>query len=382
MEREEASGDWGGIIPAMLNSLLAFKTLNYDGSDPMVARGLQAVENFALETEETYLMQACVSPVWDTTWCIRALVESGLESDHPALVRGGEWLLQKQILDYGDWQFKNKQGQPGGWAFEYENRFYPDVDDSGVVVMTLNQLKLPHEDLKEKAILRCLQWIASMQCQDGGWAAFDINNNANWLNYLPYADLKAMIDPPTADITARVLEMVGSCNLPMDATRVFKAIAFLEKEQEADGSWFGRWGVNYIYGTSGVLSALAVIAPKTHQIQMQKGIDWLVSCQNADGGWGETCGSYHNPSLKGKGVSTPSQTAWALIGLLDAGEAIGKLASSAIEKGIDYLLNTQNNDGTWDEKEFTGTGFPGHFYLNYHLYRQYFPLIALARYQK
>ena len=391
IEREEASGDWAGIIPAMLNSLLAFKTLNYNVSDPMVARGLQAVENFALETEDTYLMQACVSPVWDTTWSLRALIESGIEANHPALVKGGQWLLEKQVLDYGDWEVKNKEGKPGGWAFEYENRFYPDIDDSGVVVMTLNQLQLPDEELKQKAILRCLDWMTSMQCKDGGWAAFDIDNNANWLNYLPYADLKAMIDPNTADITARMLEMVGSCNLPLDASRLQKALTYLEKEQEADGSWFGRWGVNYIYGTSGVLSALAVIAPQTHQRQMQKGMEWLISCQNADGGWGETCNSYKDSSLKGKGVSTPSQTAWALIGLLDAVEAIVNnqehfplsiLAQQAINKGIEYLLNTQNNDGTWEEKEFTGTGFPGHFYLNYHLYRHYFPLIALARYSR
>ena len=381
IEREEVTGDWGGIIPAMLNSLLALKTLNYDVYDPMVVRGLQALDNFGIETETEYLMQACISPVWDTAWCLRALVESGIPDHHPCLVRGGKWLLQKQVLDYGDWQVKNKQGKPGGWAFEYENRFYPDIDDSGVVVMTLAQLKLPNEELKQAAIARCLDWIATMQCRDGGWAAFDINNNANWLNYLPYADLKAMIDPNTADVTARVLEMVGSCNLPMEAKRVERGIAYLEKEQEADGSWYGRWGVNYIYGTSGVLSALAVIAPQTQQKQMKRGIAWLVSCQNSDGGWGETCSSYDDPSLRGKGVSTPSQTAWALIGLLDAGAAIGQFARDAIDKGVTYLLDAQNDDGTWDEEEFTGTGFPGHFYIRYHLYRQYFPLIALARYQ-
>lgn len=382
IERQEITGDWGGIMPPMINSLLAFKILNYDIADPMMIKGFQAIENFAIETEETFLMQSCVSPVWDTAWCLRALVESGLESNYSACIKGAEWLLNKQVLDYGDWEVKNKEGKPGGWCFEYQNIFYPDMDDSSVIIMTLNQLHLPNENLKKMAMARCLDWIASMQCKNGGWAAFDINNNANWLNYLPYADLKAMIDPATADITARVLEMVGSCNLPMDTKKIKKAITYLEKEQETDGSWFGRWGVNYIYGTSGVLSALAVIAPKTHQTQMQKGINWLLSCQNSDGGWGETCQSYDDISLKGKGVSTPSQTAWALIGLLDAGEAIGNLAEDAINLGINYLLNTQNNDGTWNEKEFTGTGFPSHFYINYHLYRQYFPLIALGKYQK
>jgi squalene-hopene/tetraprenyl-beta-curcumene cyclase len=381
IEREEATGDWGGIIPAMLNSLLALRTLNYHVNDPIVARGLQAVENFAVENHDHYSVQACVSPVWDTTWSLRALVESGIAANHPRLVKGGEWLLAKQIFDYGDWVIKNPQGKPGGWAFEYENRFYPDIDDSAVVVMTLNQLELPNEELKREAILRCLRWIETMQSKNGGWAAFELNNQADWLNYLPYADLKAMIDPPTADITARVLEMVGSCDLPMKSTRIEQAIAYLIREQESDGSWFGRWGVNYIYGTSGALSALAVISPQTHQREMRKAVDWLVSCQNPDGGWGETCASYKNPSLKGKGVSTASQTAWALIALLDAGKVLGKFEKDTINQGINYLLTTQNQDGTWAEAEFTGTGFPQHFYLNYHLYRHYFPLIALGRWK-
>jgi squalene-hopene/tetraprenyl-beta-curcumene cyclase len=382
IEREEVTGDWAGIIPAMLNSLLALKTLKYHVNDPMVRRGLQAVENFAIETHDDYLVQPCVSPVWDTAWCLRALLESGIAPNHPDLVKGGEWLLDKQILDYGDWVVKNPQGKPGGWAFEYENRFYPDIDDSSVVIMALHQLELPDENLKREAIFRCLAWIETMQCRNHGWAAFDINNDANWLNYLPYADLKAMIDPATADITARVLEMVGSCDLSMNASKMQNAIGYLIRQQEEDGSWFGRWGVNYIYGTSGVLSALAVIAPKVEKNVIQKGINWLVSCQNADGGWGESCNTYKNPSLKGKGNSTASQTAWALIGLLDGGSAIQSFANNSIDKGIEYLLNQQTHEGTWEEEEFTGTGFPVHFYLNYHLYRHYFPLIALGKYQQ
>lgn len=382
LERQEVTGDWGGIIPAMLNSLLALRVLGYDAADPVVERGLKAIDNFAIATEETYRVQPCVSPVWDTAWTLRALVESGIAPDNPALVRGGEWLLGKQILSYGDWTVKNKQGKPGGWAFEFENRFYPDLDDSAVVVMALNGLKLPNESLKQAAIKRCVVWMATMQCRSGGWAAFDVDNDQNWLNYLPYADLKAMIDPNTADVTARVLEMLGSGNLRMDGDRIERAIAFLEKQQEADGSWFGRWGVNYIYGTSGAISALAVIAPRTHQRQIQGGAAWLVGCQNPDGGWGETCRSYDDPTLKGKGVSTASQTAWALIGLLAAGQATGKFEQKAIESSVNYLLATQRSDGTWDECEFTGTGFPGHFYLKYHLYQQYFPLIALSRYQR
>ncbi len=382
LERQEVTGDWGGIIPAMLNSLLALRCLGYNVCDPIVERGLQAVDNFTLESETGYWVQPCVSPVWDTAWVLRALVESGVDRDHPALAKGGEWLLSQQILDYGDWYVKNKQGLPGAWAFEFDNRFYPDLDDSAVVVMALTGLKLPNEQLKKAAIARCVQWMASMQCKPGGWAAFDIDNNQDWLNSLPYADLKAMIDPNTADVTARVLEMLGACNLSMDASRVDRAINYLLKEQEPEGCWFGRWGVNYIYGTSGVLAALSLITPKKHSEAITRGAQWLISCQNSDGGWGETCLSYNDPSLKGQGVSTASQTAWALIGLIAAYDLIGNLADSALERGVNYLLETQQEDGTWDELEFTGTGFPCHFYLKYHFYQQYFPLIALSQYRQ
>ena len=380
LERQEATGDWGGIIPAMLNSLLALKTLKYDVSDPVVQRGLTAVDNFAVETEDSYRIQPCVSPVWDTAWCLRALVESGIAGDHPALVKAGEWLLEKQILDYGDWAVKNKQGTPGGWAFEYDNRFYPDLDDSAVVVMGLSQVKLPDQGKKYQAIARCVNWMASMQCKAGGWAAFDLDNDQDWINLIPYGDLKAMIDPNTADVTARVLEMLGECNLSMDDARVQKAITYLLEEQETDGSWFGRWGVNYIYGTSGVLAALSLIAPIRCQEQIDRGAAWLVSCQNADGGWGETCASYNDKSLKGMGISTASQTSWALLGIMAAMSGTQFNGHTAVERGIEYLLNTQRSDGTWNEDQFTGTGFPCHFYLKYHLYQQYFPLQTLARY--
>lgn len=381
LERQEVTGDWGGIIPAMLNSLLALKCLDYDVDDPIIERGLKAVDNFAIETENSYCLQPCVSPVWDTAWAIRALIDSGFAANDPAVVKAGEWLIEKQILDYGDWNIKNKQGKPGAWAFEFENRFYPDVDDSAVVVMALHQTKLPNEELKKQAINRALNWIASMQCKPGGWAAFDLDNDQDWLNLVPYGDLKAMIDPNTADVTARVLEMLGACNLSIQPNNLEKALDYLVAEQEIEGCWFGRWGVNYIYGTSGVLSALALINPLKYGKNIEQGAAWLVKVQNTDGGWGETCFSYNDPSLKGKGNSTASQTAWALIGLIAAGEATGKLALDSIEKGINYLLETQKSDGTWNEIYFTGTGFPCHFYLKYHLYQQYFPLMALGRYQ-
>ncbi len=395
LERQEATGDWGGIIPAMLNSLLGLRCLDYSASDPIVERGLQAVDRFAIETEDIYWVQPCISPVWDTALVLRSLVDSGLAPNHPALVRGGEWLISKQILDYGDWAVKNKQGKPGAWAFEFDNRFYPDVDDSAVVVMALQAVQLPNEKLKQAAIARAVEWIASMQCEDGGWAAFDLDNNADWLNAIPYGDLKAMIDPNTADVTARVLEMVGHCleqkgrggerekeKFPIpNSQSLNRALAYLRREQEPEGCWFGRWGVNYIYGTSGVLTALSLVAPQSHQLHIKRGAAWIIGCQNPDGGWGETCESYKNPALKGQGKSTASQTAWALIGLMAAESAIGKFAEPAIERGVNYLVETQRSDGTWNESEFTGTGFPGHFYLKYHLYQQHFPLTALGRYR-
>lgn len=390
LERQEASGDWGGIIPAMLNSMLALRSLNYSLSDPVVQRGLQAIDNFAVETETTYWVQPCISPVWDTALALRALADSGI-SDGAAVVQAGEWLLAKQIIDYGDWAVKNPQGEPGGWAFEFENRFYPDVDDTAVVVMALQDITLPDEALKRGAIARAVSWIATMQCKTGGWAAFDIDNDQDWLNAIPYGDLKAMIDPGTADITARVLEMQGhlSTHIPgISQQRAANGLRYLIEQQEADGSWFGRWGVNYLYGTSGALSALVLVDQKRHQPSVKRAVErgaaWLTGCQNSDGGWGETCQSYRDSSLKGKGVSTASQTGWALLGLLDADGflSLDSTAKAAIESGVRYLLNTQKEDGTWAETEYTGTGFPGHFYLRYHIYPHVFPLMALGRYQR
>jgi squalene-hopene/tetraprenyl-beta-curcumene cyclase len=394
VERQEATGDWGGIIPAMLNSLLALRSLSYDLNHPIVQRGLQAIDNFAVETEEIYWVQSCISPVWDTALSMRALTDSDLAADHPSLVKAGEWLLNKQIFSYGDWAVKNPQGDPGGWAFEFENRFYPDVDDTAVVAMALQDVVLPNERLKKGAIARAARWIATMQCKTGGWAAFDIDNDQSWLNEIPYGDLKAMIDPSTADVTARVLEMHGRLKQDSELTaemtslseqKISAALNYLIKEQESDGSWFGRWGVNYLYGTSGALSALAQIDASRYRPQIERGVKWLLSCQNADGGWGETCRSYDDVSLKGKGPSTASQTAWALLGLLDAVNFDAGLRAStttSVQSGIQYLLNTQAADGTWQEEAFTGTGFPSHFYIRYHLYRHHFPLMALGRYRR
>jgi squalene-hopene/tetraprenyl-beta-curcumene cyclase len=383
LERQEASGDWGGIIPAMLNSLLALRCLGYGTWDPNVVRGMEAVDRFTIETDDELRVQPCVSPVWDTALVVRALRASGVSEKNPALTRAGDWLLKKQILDYGDWAVKNKTGKPGAWAFEFENRFYPDVDDTAVVLMALVTIAMGNEKRKEGAMKRAIDWTMSMQCKAGGWAAFDLNNDQGWLNSLPYADLKAMIDPNTADVTARVLEMVGRIGHQGNGDQVKRGVAYLLKEQEEDGSWFGRWGVNYIYGTSGALSALALITPEKHSEALERGAHWLLKCQNQDGGWGESCRSYTDPASKGIGDSTASQSAWAMIGLLAfAGLSAQnkKQTCLSLERGTKYLIDTQRADGTWDEANFTGTGFPGHFYLKYHLYQQHFALTALGGY--
>ena len=399
IERQEASGDWGGIIPAMLNSLLALKCLQYNVHDPMVSRGIGAIDRFSVETSDEYWIQPCVSPVWDTALVMRSLSLSGLQPNHPSMKRSADWLIRMQILDYGDWAVKNQKGSPGAWAFEFDNRFYPDVDDTAMVVMALLQAESSDEKLKQQAIDRAVKWISTMQCKPGGWAAFDLNNDQDWLNDIPYGDLRAMIDPNTADVTARVLEMVGQLNraknIPIaivsgiSPLQLDRALTYLVQEQEPEGCWFGRWGVNYIYGTSSVLASLDAMEKITQFRSMTlRAVQWLVNCQNKDGGWGETCESYKNRSAMGQGDSTPSQTAWALIGLLSGEGAIGLQnqplrgqLESAIDRGITYLIETQNADGSWDEAWHTGTGFPQHFYLNYHLYRQHFPLSAIARYR-
>lgn len=389
LDRQEATGDWAGIIPAMLNSLLAMKALKYDVNDSVVSRGIAALDRFSVETDDEYWIQPCVSPVWDTALVMRSLSESGLSSNHPALRRGADWLVKMQILDYGDWAVKNKKGAPGAWAFEFDNRFYPDVDDTAVVVMALAQVESSDEALKGQAIDRAVRWIETMQCRPGGWAAFDLDNDQDWLNDLPYGDLRAMIDPNTADVTARVLEMVGGLRLgsALSMDQIEKAIAYLLGQQEPEGCWFGRWGVNYIYGTCGVLTAFDSLGLiQKFKLSMVRAVEWLVNCQNVDGGWGETCGSYADRSLMGKGDSTPSQTAWGLMGLMAGAAAVVDLSlrdrvNEAMVRSVSYLITTQDVNGEWSEEWHTGTGFPQHFYLKYNLYCQHFPLTALGRYR-
>ena len=391
IERQEQSGDWAGIVPAMLNSLLALHVRGYSTHHPYVKRGLEAMDRFGIEEttrpgieEAAYFrLQPCISPTWDTALAVTALVDSGLSPEHPRLKQAGEWLLSQQIFSYGDWAVKNPEGRPGGWAFEFFNNFYPDVDDTAAVVMSLLSLKLDDEEAKREACRTAARWVTSMQCRSGGWAAFDVDNTQETFNRMPYGDLKAMIDPPTADLTGRVLEMFSYFTRESDEVRLERgrhdrAVRFLLSLQEPDGSWWGRWGVNYVYGTYLAIVGLRAAGLGIDSEEIQRGANWLRSVQNEEGGWGETCASYKEPRLRGRGSSTASQTAWALIGLMAAGDH----RTTAVERGVEYLIEQQEEDGGWAEREFTGTGFPGHFYINYHQYRVQFPLTALGRYRK
>jgi squalene-hopene/tetraprenyl-beta-curcumene cyclase len=321
-------------------------------------------------------LQPCISPVWDTAIAMVALEEAGLPADHPALIRAAEWLLKNQVLGSGDWQVKNRKARPGGWVFEFRNDFYPDVDDTAFVLMALQRVDYPDRRRLTAAARLGVDWLLSMQNRDGGWGAFDHNNDRRILTEIPFADHNAMIDPSSADVTARVLECLGKNGWSATHLVVKRGVAYLTREQSQDGPWYGRWGVNYVYGTSGVLRALETIALSARDY-CQRAVAWLRAVQNADGGFGESIASYYDPKLKGQGSSTPSQTAWGLIGLLAADDP----DDPAVTHAVRHLLEQQNADGSWDEQQFTGTGFPGVFYLKYHLYRNYFPLYALSRYR-
>jgi squalene-hopene/tetraprenyl-beta-curcumene cyclase len=377
LERQDHTGDWGGIMPAMMNSVLALVSLGYRLDSPPVAKGLAAIERFGIETADTFRLQSCVSPVWDTVLSITALADSGLPRTQPDVHRAVQWVVGKQVLRDGDWKIKNRRGQPGGWSFEFNNDFYPDNDDTAAVLIALHKAGLPDEE-KGEVVQRGLQWLLSMQCDDGGWGAFDINNNKAILNKIPFADLESMLDPSTCDVTGRALELLGLIGFPRTHRIVRRAVRFIHDNQELDGAWYGRWGVNYIYGTCHVLCGLRAVGEPMHQPYVRHAVYWLMAHQNADGGWGETCRSYAEPALRGTGSSTASQTAWALMGLLAAGE----VRSQAVIRGIDFLLRTQTAAGTWYEPEFTGTGFPKYFLIKYYMYQDYFPLMALARYHQ
>jgi squalene-hopene/tetraprenyl-beta-curcumene cyclase len=324
LERFEMSDGLGAIYPAMMNSIIALRCLGYSLDDPQLIRALDEFEKLGIEEDDTFRMQPCMSPVWDTAYGAFALAESGVSRNDPRLVKAVDWMLKKQVTQRGDWFVKNKNAPPGGWA------------------------------------------------------SFDRDNEKMVFQYIPFADHNAMLDPPTVDITGRVLEMLAAYGYTRQDSVVRRAIDFIKREQEPDGSWFGRWGVNYLYGTMQVLRGLEAIGEDTHEAYIQQAAEWIRSVQNADGGWGETCGSYDDPATKGVGPSTPSQTAWAILGLLAAGDR----RSDCLTSGIAYLLRTQQNDGGWRVPDYTGTGFPRVFYLKYHLYEIYFPMLALTTYQQ
>jgi squalene-hopene/tetraprenyl-beta-curcumene cyclase len=418
LDRFADSDGLGAIFPPIVWSIVALRCLGYADDSPEVLSQLQELERLTISEGDTDRLQPCQSPVWDTAIATIALRDADVPPEHPALQRSVEWLLSREIRVRGDWAARDSHTEPSGWAFEFRNPFYPDVDDTGMVCIALSRC-LPeynwsadflledwswHPADKDvsaivvgkakraeqaatdihamgpilNAIHRGARWVLAMQSSDGGWGAFDKDNTREVFTRVPFADHNAMIDPSTADLTARMIEMLAGLNVPIEHSAVQKAIQFVWSKQEPDHCWYGRWGVNYLYGTWQVLVGLTAIGIPTTDPRIRRAVEWLKSKQQRNGGWGETIRSYDEPALRGQGETTASQTAWALLGLIAAGEA----RSDAARRGIEYLLSTQLPDGTWDETPWTGTGFPKVFYLKYHLYRIYFPLMALGRYAK
>jgi squalene-hopene/tetraprenyl-beta-curcumene cyclase len=376
LRHQDTNGQWGGIQPAMINSTMALHAVGFAADHPAMVSGVQGVDDFLIECEGTLMYQPCVSPNWDTALAAKALLDAGLDPKHPSLGRAGDWLVANQIFRPGDWSILNPRLEPGGWAFEFANDSYPDVDDSAVILMVLQALPIAETPAGRRAIAYGLNWTLGMQSRNGGWGAFDTENTSDFLNRIPFADMEAMTDPPTEDLTGRLLHLMGETGYDRDFGRASRAVEFLRRTQREDGSWWGRWGVNFVYGTWCALAGLEAIGEDMKAPWIRRAVDWLVGHQNSDGGFGETVASYDDESLAGKGESTPSQTAWAVLGLVAAGEA----RTRTVERAVDWLVRTQRPDGTWDEQAFTGTGFPRHFYLRYHLYRHTFPLMALGRF--
>jgi squalene-hopene/tetraprenyl-beta-curcumene cyclase len=379
-EHFEKSDGIGAIFPPIINSIIALRCLGYENDHALTASQIRELQKLEIDEGDTLKVAPCFSPVWDTALAMNALAESGLPVEHPALQTAAEWLLDKEVKQVGDWKVKNPDAQPGGWYFEYANEFYPDVDDTFQVLTALSKVRLSdpqRESRKLEAIDRGLRWVLSMQNRDGGWGSFDKDCDEQFLTQIPFADHNAMIDPSTSDITGRGVEALSNLGFRKDHPVVHKAVTFLQNEQERDGSWFGRWGCNYIYGTWLVLHGLKTMGEDMMEPGYQAAGCWLRGVQNADGGWGELPDSYQDPGTKGHGPSTPSQTAWALLGLMASEDQ-----SDGLKLGIEYLIKGQREDGSWKDDFWTGTGFPGVFYLRYHLYATYFPLLALGMYEK
>jgi squalene-hopene/tetraprenyl-beta-curcumene cyclase len=373
VRRQEADGSWGGIQPPWVYSLIALHLRGYPTEHPVMKAGLDGLERFTVEEEPSRRLEACQSPVWDTALAIVALADAGTPPDDPALVRAADWLLDEQVLVAGDWSVRRPSLQPGGWSFEFDNDYYPDIDDTAEVVLALLRVAHPDADRVAQTIARAVDWVEGMQDAGGGWGAFDAANTKRMLRDLPFCDFGEVIDPPSADVSAHALEMLAALGrADTDAAR--RGLAWLGAEQEPAGSWFGRWGVNHVYGTGAAVPALVAAGVGTDDERIRRAVRWLEDHQNSDGGWGEDPRSYVDATAIGRGTSTASQTAWALLAMHAAGER-----SLAVRRGVRFLVATQREDGSWDEPEYTGTGFPGDFYINYHLYRLVFPIMALAR---
>jgi squalene-hopene/tetraprenyl-beta-curcumene cyclase len=383
--RQEADGCWGGIQPPWVYSIIGLHLLGYGLDHPVVKKALDGLERFTIRENGTRRLEACQSPVWDTVLVMTGLADAGVPPDHPALRTAAQWVLDEEIRGPGDWQIRRPHTPAGGWAFEFDNDNYADTDDTAEVILALRRVSAgpggqppgtPGDGLDTRpAIDRGLRWLEGMQCKDGGWGAFDADNTRELVNKLPFCDFGAVIDPPSADVTAHIVEALAAEGLASE-TACRRGVVWLLRNQERDGSWFGRWGANYIYGTGAVVPALIAAGVKPGKPQIRRAVAWLEAHQNADGGWGEDLRSYDDPAWAGRGESTASQTAWALLALLAAGEREGE----AVTRGISWLVQHQQPGGAWDEPQFTGTGFPRDFYLNYHLYRLAFPVSALGRY--
>jgi len=379
LERFEGSDGLAAIFPAMLNSLIALKVLGYPDDHPQVVRAAHELKKLEHETADSVRMEPCFSPVWDTAIVTMCLSESGVPEDHPRLKKAAEWLMEKEIRFRGDWKYKNPaKVEPSGWVFEFNNQWNPDVDDTAMVLLALRKIPTDNPKKRDECFQRGLRWMMTFQCKDGGWASFDKDCTKNILEKVPFADHNAMIDPECADITARILELLGYENFSVKHRQVKNALQYIRDIQDVDGSWYGRWGVNYIYGTWQVLRGLRAMNLDMNQPWLLKSRVWLESVQHDDGGWGERCNTYDDPVFKGRGPSTASQTAWAVMGLC----AFDDPENPALKRGIGYLTRMQNPDGSWTEPETTGTGFPKVFYLKYDIYRNAWPLLALATYKK
>ena len=378
-ERLNGEDGLGAIYPAMANSVMMYDVLGYAADHPSRAIARSSLEKLLVVHEEEAYCQPCVSPVWDTALAAHAMLEVGSEEAVARAHQALDWLRPRQVLDVvGDWIDQRPGVRPGGWAFQYGNDYYPDLDDTAVVVMAMDRAAGARGEADAEAISRAREWVVGLQSLDGGWGAFDADNDKEFLNNLPFADHGALLDPPTADVTARVVSMLAQLGEGNDSPRMKAALAWLEKEQEAEGSWFGRWGVNYVYGTWSVLCALGRAGIGREQPMVARAVRWLKSIQNPDGGWGESCTSYaldrqHHEAFR----STASQTAWAILGLM----AVGEAKSDEVARGVEWLVANQGDDGLWGQQDYTGGGFPRVFYLRYHGYPRYFPLWALARYR-